>query len=176
VLARYGSLRGASSFGVSTPKLYLDGVEVANPLVVTALPADRIARVEVIRGPQGAALYGADAISGVINVVTRHDGATSGSGAGARTFVARGGLGGAGGEFAGRPAVAQDYALTLRAGTGARTGGVSISAASLGAYAPGAASRRVTPPPTCSALAPPVPSPRPSAWPTRSPPVERTRC
>ena len=143
VLARYGSLRGASSFGVSTPKLYLDGVEVANPLVVTDLPADRIARVEVIRGPQGAALYGADAISGVINVVTRHDGATPGGGAG-RSVLARGGLGGAGSDFAGRPAIAQDYALLLRSGAGARTGGVSLSATSLGAYAPGAATRRVT--------------------------------
>jgi iron complex outermembrane receptor protein len=143
VLTRYGSLRGASSFGVTTPKLYLDGVEVANPLVVTDLPADRIARVEVIRGPQGAALYGADAISGVINVVTRHDGATSGSGA-AHSFTVRGGVGGAGSDFVGRPAVSQDYGLALRAGTGARTGGASLTATSLGAYAPGAASRRLT--------------------------------
>ena len=143
VLARYGSLRGASSFGVSTPKLYLDGVEVANPLVVTELPAERIARVEVIRGPQGAALYGADAISGVINVVTRHDGAREGA-TGGRTFLARGGIGGAGSDYAGRPAVAQDYALLLRTGAGARTAGASLSASTLGAYAPGAASRRLT--------------------------------
>ena len=29
-----------------------------------------MSRIEVIRGPQGAALYGADAISGVMNIVT----------------------------------------------------------------------------------------------------------
>ena len=36
-----------------------------------------IEQVEVIRGPQGSALYGTDAISGVVNIVTRHDGASS---------------------------------------------------------------------------------------------------
>ncbi|MGJ8868590.1 TonB-dependent receptor plug domain-containing protein, partial [Salmonella enterica] len=71
VTARYGSIRGASSFGVSAPKIYLDGIEVANPLLVTQLDPNRVARVEVIRGPQGAALYGADAISGVVNILTR---------------------------------------------------------------------------------------------------------
>ncbi|HET8731164.1 MAG TPA: TonB-dependent receptor plug domain-containing protein, partial [Moraxellaceae bacterium] len=34
------------------------------------LPADNIERIEVIRGP-GSALYGADAFSGVINVITK---------------------------------------------------------------------------------------------------------
>ncbi len=52
--ARYGSIRGASSFGVSAPKVYLDGIEVANPLLVTQLDPSRIERIEVIRGPQGA--------------------------------------------------------------------------------------------------------------------------
>lgn len=139
VLTRYGSLRGASSFGVSAPKLYLDGIEVANPLVVTELPAERVARVEVIRGPQGAALYGADAISGVINVVTRTDGADGGT----RTLTGRGGLGATQGA-ADRRALAQDYALFLRTGTGARTAGASFGVSALGPYAPGAATRRLT--------------------------------
>ena len=34
------------------------------------MPVDNIARIEVIRGP-GSALYGADAFSGVINIITR---------------------------------------------------------------------------------------------------------
>ena len=34
------------------------------------MPADNIARIEVIRGP-GSALYGADAFSGVINIITK---------------------------------------------------------------------------------------------------------
>ena len=68
MLARYGSIRGASSFGVSYPKVYVDGVEVANSLLVTAPRPESVSRIEVIRGPQGAALYGADAISGVMNI------------------------------------------------------------------------------------------------------------
>jgi len=59
LLARYGSIRGASSFGVSYPKVYIDGIEVANSLLVTHLDPESISRIEVIRGPQGAALYGA---------------------------------------------------------------------------------------------------------------------
>ncbi len=141
LLARYGSLRGASSFGVSAPKLYLDGVELANPLVVTELPPERIARVEVIRGPQGAALYGADAISGVINIVTRHDGATDGQ---SRTVTVRSGLGAAGGAFGARPALAQDHAVLLRTGAGPRTAGLSLGVSSLGPYIPGAVARRIT--------------------------------
>ena len=61
LLARYGSIRGASSFGVSYPKVYIDGIEVANSLLVTHLDPESISRMEVIRGPQGAALHGADA-------------------------------------------------------------------------------------------------------------------
>ena len=75
LVAQYGGVRGASSFSTSYPKMYIDGVEVANPLLVTQLDPDVVDRVEVIRGPQGSALYGSDAISGVINVITRHDGA-----------------------------------------------------------------------------------------------------
>jgi outer membrane receptor for ferrienterochelin and colicin len=74
VLSSYASIRGASSFGLSYPKIYIDGIEVANPLLVSRFAPDAIDRIEVIRGPQGSALYGTDAISGVINIVTRHEG------------------------------------------------------------------------------------------------------
>src|SRR5439155_10638879 len=74
LLASYASIRGASSFGLSYPKVYVDGIEVANSLLVTTLDVESVDHVEVIRGPQGAARYGADAISGVVNIVTRHDG------------------------------------------------------------------------------------------------------
>ena len=76
MMARYASIRGASSFGISTPKVYIDGIEVANPLLLTQLTPERVERVEVIRGPQGAALYGTDAISGVVNIVSRQDAAS----------------------------------------------------------------------------------------------------
>ncbi len=77
-VGRFGSVRGASSFGVTSPKIYIDGIEAANPLVLTQIDPERIDRVEIIRGPQGAALYGADAISGVVNIISRHDGARAG--------------------------------------------------------------------------------------------------
>jgi iron complex outermembrane receptor protein len=50
LVAQYGGVRGASSFSTSYPKMYIDGVEVANPLLVTQLDPDVIDRVEVIRG------------------------------------------------------------------------------------------------------------------------------
>ncbi len=140
LLTRYAGLRGASSFGLTTPKLYLDGVEVANPLFVTALSADQVERVEVIRGPQGAALYGADAISGVINIVTRHDGADGG-----RAFTVRSGVGGAGTtSLVPRPALAQDYGVTFRAGGGPQTAGVSVTAATLGPVVPGSTAHQIS--------------------------------
>ena len=74
LLAHYGSIRGTSSFGASYPKIYVDGIELANPLLVTQFTPETVDRIEIIRGPQGAAMYGTDAISGVINIVTRHDG------------------------------------------------------------------------------------------------------
>ena len=44
---------------------------------------ENIARIEVIRGP-GSALYGADAFSGVINIITKNAATASGTEAGAR--------------------------------------------------------------------------------------------
>ncbi|MBI4419509.1 MAG: TonB-dependent receptor plug domain-containing protein, partial [Gemmatimonadetes bacterium] len=73
-VAQYGSVRGASSFGLSYPKVYIDGIEVANPLLIARLAPEAVDRIELIRGPQGAALYGADAISGVTNIVLRPEG------------------------------------------------------------------------------------------------------
>jgi len=66
-----GAARGVSSFATRALKTYIDGVEVASPDLILLLDPRSIERVEVLRGPQGAALYGADAINGVIQVVTR---------------------------------------------------------------------------------------------------------
>jgi outer membrane cobalamin receptor len=49
----------------------------------STLPIHNIARVEVIRGP-GSAVYGADAVSGVINVITKNAELVSGLETGAR--------------------------------------------------------------------------------------------
>ena len=139
VTARYGSIRGASSFGVSAPKIYLDGIEVANPLVVTQLDPARVARVEVIRGPQGAALYGADAISGVINILTRHDGTPDGGTAVQLSTSA--GLSAT--AFAARDAFVQDHSLAVRRGGASRSLGMGLTVGTLGAYVPGASERRL---------------------------------
>jgi iron complex outermembrane receptor protein len=139
VTARYGSIRGASSFGVSAPKIYLDGIEVANPLLVTQLDPARVARVEVIRGPQGAALYGADAISGVVNILTRHDGTDTGRAQFQLHSV--GGLSST--AFVARDPFVQDHSLSLRAGAAARNVGVGLNVGTVGAFVPGASERRV---------------------------------
>ncbi len=136
--ARFGSVRGASSFGVTTPKIYLDGVEVANPLLVTQIDPARIDRVEIIRGPQGAALYGADAISGVVNILTRHDGTETG----AVGLLLSTSAGVAATQYAARDALVQDHAFSLRAGSGARTLGLGVSLNTVGAYVPGVSERR----------------------------------
>lgn len=69
-VAQVGSVRGSSSFSANYLKGYLDGVELASPYLLFAIDPDVVARLEVIRGPQGSAMYGSDAISGVAHVVT----------------------------------------------------------------------------------------------------------
>lgn len=137
--ARYGSIRGASSFGVSAPKVYLDGIEVANPLLVTQLDPSRIERVEIIRGPQGAALYGAEAISGVVNILTRHDGGNAG-GTGLQMSTS---AGVATTEYAPRDAFVQEHAVALRGGSARRSFGLGFNLGTVGAYVPGASERRI---------------------------------
>jgi iron complex outermembrane receptor protein len=139
VIGRYGSIRGASSFGVSAPKVYLDGIEVANPLLVTQLDPARIARVEVIRGPQGAALYGADAISGVVNILTRYDG--TGDGRTQREVSAVAGVSNT--AYAPRDPLVQEHAVSLRRGSPSRSLGVGVTLGTVGAFVPGASERRL---------------------------------
>ena len=137
--ARYGSIRGASSFGVSALKIYLDGIEVANPLLVTQLDPARVDRVEVIRGPQGAALYGADAISGVVNILTRHDGTPTGAPIVQLSTTA--GLSAT--AYAPRDAFVQDHALSFRRGSSSRSLGLGLNVGTVGAYVPGASEQRL---------------------------------
>lgn len=139
VTGRYGSIRGASSFGVSAPKLYLDGIEVANPLLVTQLDPARIARVEVIRGPQGAALYGADAISGVINILTRYDGTADGRTQ--RQVSASAGVSNT--AFAPSDPLVQEHAVAFRRGSPAQSLGMGLTLGTVGAFVPGASERKL---------------------------------
>ena len=140
LVAQYGGVRGASSFATSHPKMYIDGVEVANPLFVTQLNPDVVDRVEVIRGPQGAALYGSDAISGVINVVTRHDGTSS---SGARVQFSS--LAGASTSRFGTHLVpTHEQRIALRRGSNLRSAGLALQFGQTGAVFPAAQSRQVT--------------------------------
>ena len=138
LLARYASIRGASSFGISYPKVYIDGIEVANSLLVTELDVESVDHVEVIRGPQGAALYGADAISGVINIVTRHDGVDGG----APRAQFQTGAGMANSSFSSGDVLTQRHSLSLRSGSGVKSGSLGLSWSSLGDFIPDAYDRR----------------------------------
>ena len=65
------SVRGVSSLSGSSPlKILLDGIEVTS---FTLSPVDprSIERIEVVRGPQLATIYGADAAGGVIQIFTK---------------------------------------------------------------------------------------------------------
>lgn len=140
LIAQYGSIRGASSFGSSAPKIYIDGVEVANPLVVTQLNPESVDRIEVIRGPQGSALYGSDAISGVINVLTRHDGSTLAS----PSVHVRSVVGGARSAFATGLIPSHEQRLTVRAGTNVRSAGFALAFGQAGALVPSSKSRQLS--------------------------------
>jgi iron complex outermembrane recepter protein len=139
LMARYGSVRGASSFGLSYPKIYIDGIEVANPLIVQQFDPAMIERLEVIRGPQGAALYGADANSGVINITTRHDG----TGPGGQRLQLASTAGVSGSQFAPQGVLTQEHALAFRTGTSERSAGLGLNLTTLGAYVPGAFARTI---------------------------------
>ena len=141
LLARYGSIRGASSFGVSYPKVYIDGIEVANSLLVTHLDPESISRIEVIRGPQGAALYGADAISGVMNIVTRQEGTEAGAPRATAQIARR----------RNRQRLLRQWSprrnLTrsrLAAGSGVRSGRLGMTLTSIGAFIPMRTAIRLT--------------------------------
>lgn len=65
-------VRGAADLQAGTSmKVYMDGVEVANPDFLFNLDPAIIERVEMIRGPQAGAMYGSDAIGGVLQIFTR---------------------------------------------------------------------------------------------------------
>ena len=55
--------------------------------VTFQMPLSNISRIEVIRGP-GSAVYGADAFSGVINIITKSAAENEGGAAGIRAWAA----------------------------------------------------------------------------------------
>lgn len=135
--AHYGSIRGTSSFGVSYPKVYVDGIEIANPMFATRIIPELIDRIEVIRGPQGAALYGADAISGVVNIISRHEGSRR-----AATSLVQSDFGVTQSAY-GMLAPTQRHLLSLRKGDDFRSGGLSALGAGSGDYVPNGYARDI---------------------------------
>ncbi len=70
------SFRGIFSYYNPQVLMLVNGIQITNVFtgnrahVWGGFPVENVARIEVIRGP-GSALYGADAYSGVINVITK---------------------------------------------------------------------------------------------------------
>lgn len=139
LVTQYGGIRGASSFGSSAPKIYIDGVEVANPLLVSQVNPDVVDRIEVIRGPQGSALYGSDAISGVINVLTRHDGGTST----APLVQVRSMAGATSSAYASGLVPTHEQRVTVRTGTNVKSAGLAVTYGQTGALFPSSESTQL---------------------------------
>jgi outer membrane receptor protein involved in Fe transport len=70
------SVRGVSSLSPDSPmKIFIDGVE-ASTFALDPVDPSSIERIEIIRGPQAATLYGADAAGGVIQIFTKRGDST----------------------------------------------------------------------------------------------------
>jgi iron complex outermembrane receptor protein len=113
-------IRGIGS-ALNTPVLiYLDGISINNAVTSTSYFSlsqlvRNIERIEIIKGP-GSALYGADAFSGVINIITKQETKTD-AGAFAGSFDTFGGWVNTGYEL-------NDFKLNFSA-QGRHTGGSS---------------------------------------------------
>ncbi len=132
IATHYIGVRGASSFGMTVPKIYPDGIEIAKSELFTRIDPSRIARIEVIRGPQDAALYRAGAISGVLNVITRHDGPLGRSPQLQVSTL----VGLTSSAHTAHDAFVQDHAASLRAGTASRNFGLGFGIGSTGSRTP----------------------------------------
>lgn len=78
------SIRGFSGRFANKLLVLIDGRSVYTPAFsgvyweIHDLPLEEVERIEVIRGP-GATLWGANAVNGVINIITRHSSSTHGA-------------------------------------------------------------------------------------------------
>ena len=108
------SARGAANLNPSsgTMKVYLDGIEVSDR-TDAAIDPKSVDRIEVIRGPEAAAIYGSDAIGGVMQVFTKRGDPTL-----ARPQVeAQAGLGVVQSPYGGYSgALRQEYSALIRGG------------------------------------------------------------
>lgn len=109
------SVRGASGIGsvaAKAPKLYIDGVEVTVRHLAPVDP-ESIDHIEMVRGPQAAAIYGSDAMGGVIQIFTKR------GMAGQRPQIdASAALGRIESDFPGSGALQQEYSASLQGSSG----------------------------------------------------------
>ena len=120
------SIRGIQTLYTPEVLVMINGIPITNSYygdhgrLVGGIPLEHVARIEVIRGP-GSALHGAEAVSGVIDIITKTardiDGTESGLRAGSnRTYDGWIQHGGKWGEV--------DVAAYLRLGTTEGSGGI----------------------------------------------------
>src|SRR6185437_13975443 len=103
--------------------------------IVTRFDPASVDRIEVIRGPQSSALYGADAISGVINIVTRQDAPSDGMHAMLRTAA------GMSHSAFSHDVLAQSHSASIAGGTASRSADLRVSGETMGAFVPEGFSR-----------------------------------
>ncbi|WP_434479478.1 hypothetical protein [Gemmatimonas sp.] len=68
---RIASVRGRGADGGAGVKVFIDGIEAADPTSVLALDMRSIARLQWLPGAAGASVYGTDALDGVLAISTR---------------------------------------------------------------------------------------------------------
>lgn len=146
--APYGtefSVRGASSLVPTSAsmKVLIDGIETANAGLSQVDPAS-IARVEVIRGPQAAAIYGSEAIGGVIQIFTKRGDAERTR----PTVTAEASAGVVQTPYAGfRDVARQEYRVSIRGGALGAGYHLGAGYSHLGSWLPpeGEVSRQISP-------------------------------
>jgi outer membrane receptor protein involved in Fe transport len=72
------SARGATTLnpnGTGQMKVFVDGIEATTSTAAAVDPMS-VERIEVVRGPQAAAIYGSDAIGGVVQIFTKRGGSS----------------------------------------------------------------------------------------------------
>jgi len=111
-------VRGTMSFSTlnGALKTYVDGVEMADPTFINHIDARTIDRVELTLGPQASTIYGASAISGVMQIFTKHGVANGGWTPSVRATLSSGVISGRGRNTTLAPL--HDHSVAIDGGTG----------------------------------------------------------
>ncbi len=127
------SVRGANTLTVQPSiKTFIDGVEVANPIYVAMIDPQSVDRIEITRGPQASTLYGAGALSGVMQIFTKN-GQSGLAGPLVAAKVSAGGVSGFDGQST---ALQTDDALSVSGASGKTTYNIGGSYRHVGEWTP----------------------------------------